>query len=392
VAGGVAGVALDGSHDGPTADHSATGAVAPQLLTVPENRTRRVATAATGPSLSRTLTADAQSFRGAVTNRTLALRLDRADSDSVRFRLLERELDAIEIATQRLVRQERRLIEAYHSERLSPESFLSRLVVVWVRAHILERRVRTVRRGAIAIRSREIRSQARIAADRLEPFQSPLRSELSAIQRWQGGQPMVATEATNDSIALGLTTRTAHFREVLRTDRRETSGPAIGLSQAIERFTAVYPGVFDTASISSVSGQRAAGVQYIRATTINRTELAAYLDSRSEAVFKETRRQPLTAVSLGPAVSATNGSLRLTVNRTYPGGPLRIRLTGDGTPVDGTISVAGVDTGRTRRGMLWTVAPFRRVTVSATADNRTVSLTHTPLTPGSLGGSNRSAT
>ena len=77
------------------------------------------------------------------------------------------------------------------------------------------------------------------------------------------------------------------------------------------------------------------------------------------------------------------------MNRTYPGGPLRVRLTQaeTGDPVDANVTI-GRDGGESRLvgatgddGELWTVSPGSRFTVTAIRGNSVVLVTISPSEP-----------
>jgi hypothetical protein len=389
---GVAG-AQPAVDDAPVAaQHNVSNSQLPPLLTLPENRTRRASAPAPTVSVSQTLAMDAVRFEGAHTNRTLWIRLRSATSDAERFALLERELATMAAETRALQRRERAIIRSYHAGKRSPTATLVALTVVSLRAQSLAQRADTIARaGDQIINSEAIRSGAAIALDRLSVFESPVRSRTVSLYESQLVASPVATVATNDSLVVATTTERRHLREALRTDRRRSSGPGIGVPRAIERFTSAYPAAFDNSSSIAIGGQRQAGVHSVRVTLNDRTRIVSHLDSRSEAIFKETRTQPLSAAATGPSIVATNDSLRLVVNRTYGGGPLRIRLLDtEGDPVVGTVTVGDRTVGRTDADGLWTTAPFRRVTVRATTASGTVAVTHRPIPPRSLGTQNRS--
>jgi len=107
-----------------------------------------------------------------------------------------------------------------------------------------------------------------------------------------------------------------------------------------------------------------------------------------ERVFMERQRVDLDAVSAGEATTRTL-DLTLTVNRTFPGGPLRVAVidprTGD--PVDAVVKIGreggeSVDVGTTGDdGTLWTVSPRGEFVVTAvevgSTEVSTVSVTPT---------------
>jgi hypothetical protein len=112
--------------------------------------------------------------------------------------------------------------------------------------------------------------------------------------------------------------------------------------------------------------------------------LVTYFDGGTEKVFKEIQRKQLTgenSLPPGPGVVNSSDNATLTVNRTYPGGPLRVQLTNEtGAPLQGQVTVAGEPVGRTNaEGVLWTLGPTEQFAVTATHEDATVNVTATPV-------------
>jgi hypothetical protein len=123
----------------------------------------------------------------------------------------------------------------------------------------------------------------------------------------------------------------------------------------------------------------------------SRGRLNAYVDGRTGDIFRETQWRPLDSLENNETISGTRDNLRLTVNRTYAGGPLRIELVDaeSGDPVDLTVTIGPPD-GRSQvvgstgpDGVLWTVSPAAEYTVTAinTEDPTAVSITLQPSSP-----------
>ncbi|ELZ94515.1 DUF7094 domain-containing protein, partial [Haloferax sulfurifontis] len=116
-------------------------------------------------------------------------------------------------------------------------------------------------------------------------------------------------------------------------------------------------------------------------------QLTAYVDSGTGRVFKESQTRPLESITTRDTASGVRDGLALTVDRTYPGGPLRIQLneseTGD--PVDANVTI-GLEASQESTllghtgsdGTIWTVSPSASYTVTVIRGNSAVVLTTAP--------------
>lgn len=108
--------------------------------------------------------------------------------------------------------------------------------------------------------------------------------------------------------------------------------------------------------------------------------LTAYVDVGTRKIFGEIQRKRLGTFPTGEAVRNSTTGLAVAVNRTYPGGPLRVHLTdSNGTALDAPVVIDGTTVGATGDdGELWTVAPGEEFTVSARRGLNSVSVTLQP--------------
>jgi hypothetical protein len=200
----------------------------------------------------------------------------------------------------------------------------------------------------------------------------------------------VYVETADTGIVLSTMIGGTYVRETLRIDRRDQSASgSMTLLEAQNKVFEAYPwaaenpGGIETnpygSNIHSVSIEHSHGT------------LVTYVDGGTKEVFKEVQYKRLTgknSLPPGPGVQNTTTSsfdtsenVTLTVNRTYPGGPLRVKLTNEtGAPLQGHITVAGEPVGRTNsNGVLWTLGPAEQFRVSATYEDTTVNVTATPV-------------
>jgi hypothetical protein len=192
----------------------------------------------------------------------------------------------------------------------------------------------------------------------------------------------VATSA--DSVVLSTIVGDAYVREAYRGDVRNRTTDRMSPEEAFDIANRSYSTIWDLRTDTEILGS---GDSYLVRVSYPGGDLSAFVDSGSRNVFKEFQRRPLADVDRGALVSDTRDGLRLQVNRTYPGGPLRVRLTeaSTGDPVDANVTV-GRDGGESRLvgatgddGVLWTVSPGSRFTVTAIRGNSVVLVTTSPV-------------
>jgi heat shock protein HtpX len=107
-------------------------------------------------------------------------------------------------------------------------------------------------------------------------------------------------------------------------------------------------------------------------------ELTAYLDGGTTNVFYEEQTRNLEDVQTSDTATATNGTLRVTVQRSTETGPLLVTASDADTDatVDGTVTIDGQRVGETGSdGALWTVEPSGDYAVTVTSDERETTVT-----------------
>ncbi|MFC6990129.1 hypothetical protein ACFQJD_18070 [Haloplanus sp. GCM10025708] len=175
-----------------------------------------------------------------------------------------------------------------------------------------------------------------------------------------------------------------YVREAFRGEFRDGTAGPIGYEQAVRIAADSYPVIWNlTRSSTQVVGS---GQTYYVHVSHERGELAAFIDPATRSVFRESQWRPLETMALRPGATNAKDGLRLTVNATYPGGPVRIRLVdaATGDPADANVTVAPAEqdgglVGRTGGdGDLWTLTPGSEFTVTATRGDSAVRVTVSP--------------
>jgi hypothetical protein len=315
-------------------------------------------------------------------------RIESADSTQERRRLLVEELERLEQRSQTLRSRQAAAITSYARGRLSPREFVRELAYVDTKARALEDR-----RSRLATLSQEMDSPP-VAPDRLAGLQlelltltGPVRQEAAAVLRGQQPAGRFFVAAGGGGVVLSVIQNDTYVREAYRPDLRTANATSPGpftTEDALDTTARNYPTVWGLKGNSTeVVGS---GSLYFVAMPHERGVLHTFVDGSSGRVFKSFQRRPLSSIAVPNQVSDVKDGLRLRVNRSYPGGPMRVNLTqyATGDPVRANITV-GLDgsestlVGRTdANGHLWTLAPRGRYTVTAILGNSVVVVSAAP--------------
>ncbi len=291
-------------------------------------------------------------------------------ADQRRNRILTA-LETTEDRADALYARQQRAITAYSAGEIDERQLLFRLAELRLEARALQDRVRVIRRLADATPEFNL-SQSRTQGllFELRSFGGPVTDRIAAAVRGEG--PLrVYVETGPESVVLATVAGDTYVREVYRGDLRTRDGRTLDPEEAGNITAASYPEIWRLGG-STANGVGSGGT-FVYDVTWSNGSLTAFVDGGSDRVFKEFQRLPLSNLSLGPEVRRNQDQLVLRVNRTYPGGPLRVRLenaeTGD--PVDAVVRIGppGGDSRRVGRtgsdGVLWTIAPRGEFQVTA---------------------------
>lgn len=263
-------------------------------------------------------------------------------------------------------------IEAFNRGELTPREFVIELATIAARAQALEDRV-----AMLVDRAEDIEGFSLSRADpikyELRAFGGPVRER--AVDAIRGTEPATRFFVTTGPEGYELTTIDdgVYVREAFRGAVRSGDATAtMETSQAINITNRRYPHITNDVD-ASVTASGTTNVVTVPGTN---GSLTAFIDSGNERVFKEYQQIPIATFQSDPSATNVLNGLRITVNRTYPGGPIRIHVAEaeSGDPVDLTVTLSqgpaeGVEIGRTGDdGTLWTLSPRGTYTVTAVGE------------------------
>ena len=303
-----------------------------------------------------------------------AARVREADNPTA---ALAAELERLESGTNGLGRSQRDALRAYASGDAGPRRTLVRLAHIDREARALDRRRERV--AAAAARAGVSRPAERLAAleRELDIYTGPVRAHAAAALTGRARPTRIYLAAAPRSVTLSTVTESAYLRETYRGDLRRTGGPVLNRSAATGIVARQYPTVWTRRERVSY----AAGGNAVVEVDYDGGEFRAHIGTANRRVFRDVHRQQLPGAASNLTAVNTQSRIRMTVNRTYAGGPMRVRLTNlAGDPVNATVTM-GPATGGLEQvgttgpdGELWVVVPDVRFSVFAVRGNSLISL------------------
>lgn len=307
--------------------------------------------------------------------------IEAADTDSEQSRRIIEASSNVETDIITLRERQQTAIQAFNNGDLSPEEFVIELATIAAKADALEGRIDRLTTLADDIEGFSLSRPDEIQWE-LRAFGGPVRERaVGAIRGTENSTQFFVTTGPKGyelaTIDDGTYRREAFRGAVPSGDGDATMEP----SEAINVTQENYPEIARQGDPSATTS----GTTNIVTITGERRTLTAFVDSGSERVFKEYQQFALDAYDTGSATSNTISGINVTVNRTYPGGPLQISVTDaeTGEPIDLAITLSQGQAERTTvgrtgdDGTVWAVSPRGSYTVLAVGDETTAAYVET---------------
>jgi len=328
-----------------------------------------------GPSVDTATDAASSELR---TVRALARVRDADDPDAA----LADELDRIEARATDLRGRQRATLRAFAEGEADARSTLLSLVRIDQTARALDdRRERVV--AAARGEGATVPSERSAALGReLAVHTGPLRDRVAAALSGEEPATRVYVSTTPRGVTLAALTDSGYVRETYRGELRRIGGEPLDRSAASDAVAAAYPSVWDARRAVDVDPARVSAVR----VTYDGGELAATVGSGNGQVFRDVHRQSLGVAGTDQQAVNTRDGLRILVNRSYAGGPMRVQLrTVEGEPVAANLTI-GPEGGESSPagstgpdGERWLLTPDERFTLVAIRGNSVVFITMDPL-------------
>jgi len=338
----------------PSAEPTSTpGRPAPQIettnltlrtLSTPSGAETRVSTSARGPDLGSSLgfaTADADA---AFETAAVVDRIERTETNVERQQQILAEINRVERAEVALYSRQSNAFGAHADGEITDRELLDELVRVAATAREYDERLDAI--DALAEATEDFSSPGRLDELQvaLQVYEGPVRDHALATARGQSGPNEIYVASSQGAVVLATVVDGEYVREVFRTGRWDRGGSDISNDAAIEMTEAAYP---ETAALRQPDAFGAGSVQRITIPHEFGT-LRTFVSGGTDQAFVEHQRVDLATFPDSEPVTRAGDGFNVTVERTYPGGPVTVTVLDDetGEPVPDitvTKSVGGGD-------------------------------------------------
>lgn len=336
-------------------------------------------------ALGSSLGTDYDGFRTQLSVNALDQQLADTDSVEKKKRILNRYRFRIENRIISLEAKERQTTREFSNGSLSKSEYLRTLGRI--DAEVAETRtlIDAMRTRSESVPQFNMATEANTLTGKLVPLDGPVRDRLRQVARGQALSTQVYVETAESGVVLSTIVGDEYVREIVRTDRYNPgASDRATVLEAQQAIVDQYSWTYNNMGSSGIDSNYGTTNVYQMWFDHSQGRLVVYYDGGTESVFKEVQHKQLAgsqSIPPGPGVTNTSANRTLTVNRTYPGGPLRVALTNaTGAPLEAEITIDGETVGRTNQnGVLWTLGPTEQFRVSATDGDRSVNVTATPV-------------
>ncbi|MGB9957248.1 DUF7094 domain-containing protein [Haloferax prahovense] len=315
-------------------------------------------------------------------------RIESATNDNTRQQLILDELNSIEQRAIALQSAQRSAIERFNGGDLTARELLVELARIDAEARGLNERRVALRELATETPDFSINSGRLAALEReLDTFTGPVRKYAVTVMSGQSDTARFSVRTSETGVVLSVVADGEYVREAYRAGLRNRDQSTVSYEEALDIVAESYPTIYSSRAAQNGTNVISAGDSHRVRINYDRGQLTAYVDTGSGRVFKESQTRPLTSITTSAVATEVKDGLTLTVDRTYPGGPLRIQLNESGSddPVDANVTI-GLEASQESTllghtgsdGMLWTVSPSSPYTITVIKGNSAVVLTTSP--------------
>lgn len=288
--------------------------------------------------------------------------IENAETEEQRQRRILAAINEVEQDEVSLNSRQTAAIDAHAAGDLSDRELLDELATIGITASEYDERLDVL--DELADETDDFSSPSRLdeLQVQLQVYEGPVRDHALATVRGETGGSDVHVETSEGAVVLATIHDDQYVREAFRTDRWNRAGGTIGSEEAINVTAESYP---ETAALREADAFGAGSVQRITIAH-DGGELRTFVSGGNDRVFVEHQRIDLDAFPDSEPVSTTADGFNTTVDRSYPGGPVRVTVVDDengdpATDVTVTMSVDGGDSeaiGTTDDdGVVWTLSP-----------------------------------
>lgn len=305
-------------------------------------------------------------------------RIEAAETTEERQRRILAELSEIEQQEVTLNQRERAAVEAYAADEIDARELTIRLARVSKQSELLRERLGVVRETAEETAEFSIGARANNLDFQLRTYDGPVRNHVRTVLAGESPPGRVFVETDGSGVVLTMLDGDTYVREATLPDRRDRSTTGSMTLETAENVTFTnYPEIAATREgANSIGSDGMVIVEVPHDAGLLRT----YVDGGSERVFREHQRIELGNATGSETVGDVQEGLNVTVDRSYPGGPVRVTVVDAETdrPVVGATVTVG-DAQRStvvgptdENGQRWLVSPRDRFLLTVLGEGTTV--------------------
>ena len=278
-------------------------------------------------------------------------RFEAANSTNDRLIVIDQTLIDLEERTTALQQRHHDTIQRYANGTIGASELLRRLAALDQTARDMLETVSYLRSRSNKMEGQPLIDKINSLEARLDTLKGPVRQEAArALTGTADSTGGFHVQVNGRNLVLATVDDGRYLREAYLADNRgEQEGEFPELkthTDALERQEEYYPWVWNT---TINSGAVSLGSVHRTTQRHSQGELVAYFDAYSGEVFYEIQDLRVSEMPKTTALNVTDNGLQVVVERTYPGGPMRVGVydAATGQPVNAEVSVAGVDVGPT---------------------------------------------
>ncbi|MWV65684.1 hypothetical protein GRS48_12765 [Halorubrum sp. JWXQ-INN 858] len=336
--------------DGESADDGSDANGEPEVtfrvLSTPPDADPRAGVHGHDANLGTSLGLEVGEVDAALETEAVVQRIEDAETTAERQRRILAAVNQVEQDEVSLHSRQISAVDAHAAGELSDRELLAELVAVAAVAREYDARLDVLDELAEGTEGFSSPSRLDELQVQLQVYEGPVRDRALATLRGETGGSEVHVESSGGALVLATIDESEgqYVREAFRNDRWDRGGGTISSEDAINATVASYP---ETTALREPDAFGAGAVQRI---TVSHEfgELRTFVSGGTDQVFVEYQRTDLETFPDYETVTTTEDGFNVTVDRSYPGGPVVVTVLDDedGDPVTGvtvTKSVSGGD-------------------------------------------------
>lgn len=310
-------------------------------------------------------------------------RLDAAPNASARRDVLQNYTEAAAADVQALQEDERQARQAYVQGEITREEYAQKLAIIHAKASHLSRFLGG-RAGpepslySYASRYSSVQSRVAFLNEELQYLMGPVRSEMANAIQGDREPIRVFVAASEQGFELTRIQETGvYVRSAYRADNTDTDSSG---ARSIEAILRIAPTLYPWAIGENLSGPGSLAATPIPAHGTIRTTIThphgriyALVDHTTEQVYYEVQHKRLDTLPVEYRFNRTENGTRVLVSRSYPGGPIQVRVLdvseGEPSPYIGNpVTVNGTTRETDFNGVAWFVSPNGEFNITTTVN------------------------